>query len=145
MRTTSIIRRQKASEYKMAKRRYRQLIHPGTFTFQHLREGTWQYGDNGFQPPALSLGKPSMVFWGCKTSPWCTSCIFLWLGWKVPPCRSLSRRCHRWSLFPWAPSCFFWHLPKSTLAIKVFYKQSDFGVANFICGIWSHELDWGET
>ena len=62
MRTTSIIRRQKASEYKMAKRRYRQLIHPGTFTFQHLREGTWQYGDNGFQPPALSLGKPSMVF-----------------------------------------------------------------------------------
>ena len=105
MRTTSIIRRQKASEYKMAKRRYRQLIHPGTFTFQHLREGTWQYGDNGFQPPALSLGKPSMVFWGCKTSPWCTSCIFLWLGWKVPPCRSLSRRCHRWSLFPWAPRC----------------------------------------
>ena len=33
MRTTSIIRRQKASEYKMAKRRYRQLNYPGAFTF----------------------------------------------------------------------------------------------------------------
>ena len=33
MRTTSIIRRQKASEYKMAKRRYRQLNYPGTLTF----------------------------------------------------------------------------------------------------------------
>ena len=53
--------------------------------FQHLREGTWQSVDSGCRPPALNLGTPSLVFWGCKICPLCTSCIFLWLGEGRPP------------------------------------------------------------
>ena len=72
---------------------------------QHLRVETWRCDDNSCRPSALSWGKPSLVFWGCRTSLLCTDCTILSPGWREPPCRapSISRR--RWSPWPWAPRC----------------------------------------